>query len=344
MATGNKGFAAKLTGGAGGEGEGAAKPAGTRLPPRTGILQARDNTLAQLARGAAVTRSQELVDPSCCRIWVQHNRDYSALNETNCADLIESFKAQGKQEMPAIVRRLSGQAQEFEVICGARRHWAASWMRANNYPDFRFLIEPRELTDEEAFRLADLENRSRRDLSDYERACDYARALDRHYAGSQQKMAERLEVSASWLSRFLELAKLPIDVVRAFASPHELRISHAATLAPLLNIPIKREAVLAEAGVIAADQTRLRENGEAVLLASVVVGRLAKASTASTRKLKAPIEYVARDADGTVVIRAVRANGAIGVLTISVPTPRKVSRSSVIAAIQEALDQLMKES
>ena len=82
-------------------------------------------------------------------------------------------------------------------------------MRAHDQPDFRFLVEPRELTDEEAFRLADLENRSRRDLSDYERANDYARAVERYYGGSQQQMAERLEVSKSWLSRYLELAQLP---------------------------------------------------------------------------------------------------------------------------------------
>ncbi|MEJ1977658.1 MAG: hypothetical protein WDN49_17670 [Acetobacteraceae bacterium] len=43
-----------------------------------------------------------------------------------------------------------------------------TWLRANNYPEFRFLVEPRELTDEEAFRLADLENRSAKDLSDYD--------------------------------------------------------------------------------------------------------------------------------------------------------------------------------
>ncbi len=87
----------------------------------------------------------------------------------------------------------------FEVICGARRHWTACWMRANNYPDFKFLIEPRELTDEEAFRLADLENRSRKDLSDYERARDYLRALERYFGGNQRQMAARLEVSPSWL-------------------------------------------------------------------------------------------------------------------------------------------------
>ena len=40
-------------------------------------------------------------------------------------------------------------------------HWAITWLRANNYPDFRYLIEVRDLTDEQAFRLSDIENRDR---------------------------------------------------------------------------------------------------------------------------------------------------------------------------------------
>jgi hypothetical protein len=63
-------------------------------------------------------------------------------------------------------------AREYEVICGARRHWTVAWLRANNYRQFRFLVEVRELSDEEAFRLSDIENRDREDISDYERAID----------------------------------------------------------------------------------------------------------------------------------------------------------------------------
>lgn len=159
----------------------------SKLPPRTGMLETRGNRLAQLALGQSVARMHELVDPARCVIWEGHNSDYAALNPTTCADLIESFQAQGRQEVPAIVRRVRGDPQhDFEVICCARRHWTASWMRANGFPAFAFLVEPRELTDEEAFRVADLENRIRRDLSDVERARDYARgrALLRWQSGA----------------------------------------------------------------------------------------------------------------------------------------------------------------
>ena len=125
---GNRGFAGVIAGGAGEGGS-------TRLPPRTGILAARDNRLASLTSGSSTTRVHEAVDPARCRIWAGHKRDYSALDEVGCADLLESLKAQGRQEVPAIVRRVAGDpAHDYEVVCGARRHWSVTWLHAHDHP------------------------------------------------------------------------------------------------------------------------------------------------------------------------------------------------------------------
>jgi ParB family chromosome partitioning protein len=126
-----------------------------------------------------------------------------------------------------------------------------SWLRGHNYTDFRFLVEVRDLTDEEAFRISDLENRAREDLSDIERARDYLKALGRHYGGRQKDMAERLKVSEAWLSRYLDLARLPADLVAAFDDPHELKIKHVTQLKPLLKPDDRERRVLAEAAAIA---------------------------------------------------------------------------------------------
>jgi ParB family transcriptional regulator, chromosome partitioning protein len=338
MAQGNKGFADGLAGTA-------PRPvAASRLPPRTSILSARDNRLADLASGNTVTRFHELVDPGQCRIWDGHNRDYAGLSAETCADLIESFKAQGRQEVPAIVRRVADDPNHgYEVICGARRHWATSWMRAHDYPDFKFLIEPRELTDEEAFRLADLENRSRRDLSDYERACDYARAVERYYGGSQQRMAERLEVTKSWLSRYLELAKLPSEIAAAFASPHVLGIRHGAILAPLLRAPDQRERVLAEAGRIRVEQAALAASGTAAIVPASVLARLVSAATtrvASRKPVASGAEHVVRASDGAVIARSQRA-GRGGGVTISLPAPARHDRKALLRALEDILDHVI---
>jgi ParB family transcriptional regulator, chromosome partitioning protein len=332
MARGNKGFADLVAGG-GDNG----RPASARLPPRTGILGGRENRLAELASGGVVTRVQELVDPARCRIWEGHNRNYAGLSEQNCADLIESFRAQGRQEVAAIVRRVQGSGgHDFEVICGARRHWTVTWLRSHDHPDFRFLIEPRELTDEEAFRLADLENRHRKDLSDYERATDYARAIEKYYGGSQQRMVERLEVSKSWLSRYLELARLPSEVVAAFGSPHVIGISHAAVVAPKLRVPKSRERVIAAAGDLAAEQLKLIEKGEPAISAASVVRRLVATGSRATARTK-QMEVVANDS-GATIIKGERVRG--GALLVTVPDVQTVPRGRLIAAFEELLDRI----
>ncbi len=215
----------------------------------------RTNAMADQVAGARQEKVLRLVDPAICVMWEGHNRAYELLNAENCADLIEGMKAQGQQEFAAVVRRLrpagQGDGPEYEVICGARRHFAVTWLRANNYPQFRYLIDERELTDEEAFRLADIENRDREDISDFERARDYARAVEAYYGGRQNLMAERLQVSPGFLSRFLQLARLEDAVVNAFATIRDIREVHVRQLRPLLADPKSRDNVLAEAAALA---------------------------------------------------------------------------------------------
>lgn len=337
MALGNKGFAAGLAG---------PTPTGqsaTRLPPRTGILAVRENRLADIASGSAITRVQELVDPAKCRIWDGHNRDYHELNEKNCSDLIESFKAQGRQEVPAIVRRVTGsETILYEVICGARRHWSVSWMRSNNYPEFRFLVEPRELTDEEAFRIADLENRSRRDLSDFERASDYARAITRFYGGSQQVMADRLEVTKSWLSRYLELAKMPSDILASFGSPHVLGISHSATLAPMLKNEALQRLLIEEARVLAEEQQIRLSQGQSFLPPAAVVQRLISAGRSGKLKSRpeVPLEYVVRDDNGQIIVRGDKKPRG-GRISLVFPSPTRFDRKELLSAVDSILESLV---
>ena len=208
----------------------------------------RASTIAEHASGERQEKVLRLVDPTVCTMWERHNRAYELLTVENCRDLIDGILSQGRQEFPAIVRRLpSTSAFTWEVICGARRHFAISWLMRNNYPQFRYLIEERDLTDEEAFRLADIENRDREDISDFERARDYQEAVQRYYRGKQKLMAERLEVSEAWLSRYLQLAKLPPEVIAAFPTIRDIRELHARQLKPLLAHPKTREDVLVEA-------------------------------------------------------------------------------------------------
>ena len=283
-------------------------PGGGDVPRARGqmgsILSGRENRIAQLASGAIVQRTHELVDPARCRLWAGHNRDYALLNEQRCADLIESLKSQGRQEVPAIVRRVRGDADhDFEIICGARRHWSVSWLRAHNYPEFRFLVEPRELTDEEAFRLADLENRAREDITDIERARDYLKALEGYYQGHQGRMAERLNVSQSWLSRYLDLARLPDDLMIAFPDPHALRIKHVTMLKPLLKPDDQRKRVTSRA----AELARQWQEGGRGLPVVDIIRDLAGAAADAPKKTGVPrktgSDNILRNREGNPILK-----------------------------------------
>ncbi|MDA7426691.1 ParB/RepB/Spo0J family partition protein [Thalassococcus lentus] len=237
----------------------------------------RSTSIADRLSGDLEEKTLRWVDPAECKLWERHNREYSLLNEDNCRDLIDGIRSQGRQEFPAIVRATGDSDQPYEVICGARRHFAVSWLRANNYTQFKYLIDVRDLTDEEAFRLADIENRDREDISDYERAVDYADAIERYYGGKQKSMAERLEVSQPWLSRYLQLAKLPDIIVQAFASIRDLRERNARDLKPLLGDPKASAAILEEAGSLAREQERARQGRGAFVEPQAVMRRLLQA-------------------------------------------------------------------
>ena len=246
-----------------------------------------------LKRGTAITerlsgeieeKTLRWIDPARCRMWERHNREYALLTEDNCRDLIDGIRAQGRQEFPAIVRPVDDADFDFEVICGARRHFAVGWLRANNYTQFKYLVEARDLSDEEAFRLADIENRDREDISDYERAIDYADAVERYYGGKQKAMADRLEVSQPWLSRYLQLAKLPQAIVDAFPNVRELRERNARELKPLLGQPETSRAVLEEAAAIGRAQSAARAGQGAFVDATEVMKRLARAGKPAQAK------------------------------------------------------------
>ena len=251
-------------------------PSLAATPHRAGMsLLGRESALARVASGEVRQVTQLLIDPARVRVWEGNARFQAQLSETNCRDLIDSIIAEGGQKVPVMVRRIDGDpAIDYELIAGTRRHFTISWLRANNYPDMRLLAQVADLDDEAAFRLADIENRARKDISDVERARNYASALETHYSGKQRRMADRLNVSESWLSRMLKVAQLPDAVIQLFADLAELSMRAAYPLAVFCADTDKRRIALNRVHEIEDEQQRRDKTGAAPLGAAEIIRQL----------------------------------------------------------------------
>lgn len=238
----------------------------------------RETALARVTSGEVRQVTQLLLDPTRVRIWPGNARSYQHLTEGGCRELIDSIIAEGGQKVPAVVRRVDNDpAHEFEVIAGTRRHWSISWLRAHSYPEMQFVAQVANLDDEAAFRLADLENRARKDVSDLERARNYAEALKTHYGNHLTRMAERLKVSKGWLSKMVKVAQIPDAVIAAFASPADVQLKPAYGLAQALDDKIAAEAILSAAVELEREQTARAAQGAPPYAAAEVLRRLLEA-------------------------------------------------------------------
>ena len=273
---------------------------------------------------------QFLVDPAHVRIWPGNARVYADLNPQNCRDLIESIAREGMQKVPAVVRPVFDDAvHEYEVVAGVRRHFAVSYLRATSMPTLRYLVQVEILDDEAAFCLADLENRARKDVSDIERARNYAGALAEHYDGHLTRMAERLALSKSWLSKMIRVAAIPDPILAAFGHPTELHLKPAYALAQKLD-GATGPMILATAIQIARAQTARRADGLAPYSAAEVLRQLNEAAagpSGDSAELRGPTGRLAMSASANK-----------NTMTLKLHAGSGATRKALTDALRAALD------
>lgn len=326
MTSGNKGFSDMLT-------TGLEDAAVEEESASAGIMASRTQTLARLATGKVVTDRTEFVDPARCRPWRLHNRDLDHLNEESCRDLIDAFLSAKKQRIPAIVRRVQDDPDhEYEIIAGVRRWWTVGWLRENNHPEFDYLVTIQKIADEEAFRVSDIENRSRKDISDWERAREYTRALSEFYDNSQSKMAEHINISKSWLSRLIDVGRIPEALVQAFADTHEITVRIARDIKPLVSDPRALAAMTAEANRL----VKARTSGDARISGVETAKRLIRATTSSAPTPNQKVVAVS-GGDGKRLLTYAK-SGRGGAMTVSILPRTSATRDQLLQAFGQVLD------
>ena len=320
----------------------APSPAPAReVPPeraRVTTLLGRESALARVASGEVRQITQLLLDPARVRIWPGNARTYAHLSEENCRELIDSIIAEGGQKVPAVVRRIEGDPEhEFEVIAGTRRHWSISWLRSHSYPDMQFVVQVAQLDDEAAFRLADLENRARADVSDLERARNYLDALKAHYGNHQTRMAERLKLSKGWLSKMLKVATIPDAIIAAFASPADVQLKPAYALARALDEKDTAKAITAMARQVSKEQAARREAGDLPYPAADVLRRLLDApKMLSGEDRPGPYRYATKYGRTALTVQSANRQG----VTIRLHAGSGADTDELVTALRDALTHL----
>ena len=312
--------------------------ADAQVNPAARVLDNRETALTKIASGKRNPDGTLLVDPARCRPWKFHNRDDKWLSQENCQDLIDSMLAMGKQNIPAIVRRVRDDPNyDYEVIAGRRRHWVVSWLRENDHENFEFLISVQSLSDSEAFRVADVENRNRKDLTPIERARDWLVGLNEFYSGNQKVMASRHAISPATLNKYIQLAQMDPELLSAYPNEFELGVHHSSTILPLWKDEQLRPFIRLEAQRISTENAAAMQEGRAPLNATQVTARL-KLATKQKPKADLPEPRVLQSQAGKPMMLVTPAvNGDV---TLKVHAKSGATRSELMSAFAEAIADL----
>ena len=193
--------------------------------------------------GAVATRR---LDPKQIRRSRWANRHEHSFSDHDFSTLKEEIHGAGGNVQPIKVRLVAKDdgGDVFEIVFGHRRHQACLEL---NLP---VLATIENVSDQGLFVEMDRENRSRKNLSPWEQGVMYLNALNEGLFTSQRKLAEAVGIDLSALGKALNLARLPVVVVKAFQSPLDIQYRWAK---PLTDMLVKDgSGILTRAEVLAA--------------------------------------------------------------------------------------------
>ena len=140
-------------------------------------------------------------------------------NPDELAELTDSIKQNGILQ-PLLVRK---KGTSYEIVAGERRYQAA---RAAGLTEVPVVI--REISDDEVFKLALIENLQRSDLSPLEEARGY-KQLIKEKGLTQEELAKALSKSRSAITNTLRLLDLPKEV-QEFVEEGKISAGHARAI------------------------------------------------------------------------------------------------------------------
>lgn len=153
------------------------------------------------------------------KIKVNKNQPRKQFDEASLDELADSIKQNGVLQ-PILVRK---KGQNYEIVAGERRYQAAKRAGLREIP-----VNIREISDDEVFKLALIENLQRTDLNPIEEAQGY-RKLIQDNDFTQEELGRILSKSRSAIANTMRLLDLP-EEVQTLMIDGQLTAGHARAI------------------------------------------------------------------------------------------------------------------
>ncbi len=203
----------------------------------------------------------QVLDPRSIRRSRWANRIQAEFETQEFAQLKNEIAGASGNVQPIKVRRIEGaskvfdgQTPVFEIVFGHRRHQACLELGLTVNA-----IVVSHMDDKALFEAMDRENRGRKNLSAWEQGRMYDEAIRQGLYPSLRRLSDSLGVNLSDASRAVQLAKLPSEVVAAFASPLDLQVRWAKPLADAMQRD--PDGLLQRARALASAPTKRNASG-----------------------------------------------------------------------------------
>lgn len=191
------------------------------------------------------------LDPSAIRAGECFNRSEESYDSDGFDQLsLSILKNHGNLE-PITVYQAPDEAETFILVSGERRLRAC---RENRLQVYALVIEKSLSGEYEIDGL--IKNANRESLSPYELGKQILFVLENRKGATLGNLARQVGIDKSNLSRACELARLPDEVVSAFAAPGDLRFADGKTIREALTK--NAAAVIEEAKLIVEKKAKLK--------------------------------------------------------------------------------------
>lgn len=185
------------------------------------------------------------------RVFPNPNQPRRSFDSDELSDLARSIGEKGILQ-PLIVRAKLDDPLSYEIVAGERRWRAAQMANLHEVP-----VLVRSFDDLELLEIAIIENIQRTDLNPIEEAMGYRQLMDK-FGHTQEKLAEAMGKSRSYIANLLRLLQLP-DEVLAMVSAGQLSAGHARALVPTAT-PLDLARKVIQSGLSVRETENLVKN------------------------------------------------------------------------------------